>query len=247
MLCSSRCVAKLCLSVCGGNPLGQPSQLGSHVADAIELACGHRVDAVAAGEHPHRGTCDAPPVAQQLQQLWRQHCKAILAAFALLHPDHHALGINIADLQRDDLHGSQTSAVGNAERRLVLGPGCRLQEPQHLIRGEHARQLARLVDKHEMARRLRPVERHFEEEPERGHGRVDGRWPHTSPGEMQLERAQLFRARAVGGPAEEGREPLDGADVLALRIGRESADAHVLEHPLAQRADGLLAHSGLLS
>lgn len=47
-----------------------------------------------------------------------------------------------------------------------------------------------------------------------------------------------------GGPAEEGCEPPGGTDVLALRIGRESADAHVLEHPLAQRADGLLAHRG---
>jgi hypothetical protein len=97
-----------------GNPIGQPSQLGGHVADAIELARRHRVDAVAAGEHPHLGMCDAPPVAQQLQQLWRQHGMAILAAFALLHPDHHALGINVADLQRDQLHGAQTRAVGNA-------------------------------------------------------------------------------------------------------------------------------------
>ena len=58
---------------------------------------------------------------------------AILAAFALVHAEHHALGINVADLQRDHLHGSQTSAVGDAERRLVLGPGRGLQEAQHLF------------------------------------------------------------------------------------------------------------------
>jgi hypothetical protein len=217
------------------------------VADAIELARGHRVDAVAAGKHPHLGTCDAPPVAQELQQLRRQHRKAVLAAFALLHPEHHAPGINVADLERDNLHGAQTSAIGNAERRLVLGPGCRLQQAQHLLGREHARQLARLVDENEMPRRLRPVERHLEEEPERGHRRIDGRWPHTGLGQMQLQRAQVFRGCGVGGPAEERREPLDGTDVLALRLGREPAHAHVLEHALAQRADGLLAHWGLLS
>jgi len=43
---------------------------------------------------------------------------------------------------------------------------------------------------------------------------------------------------AVWATAEESREPLDGSDVLALRIGRELADAHVIEHPLAQRTDG---------
>src|ERR1700704_5349562 len=104
---------------------------------------------------------------------------AILAAFALVHPEHHALGVNVADLQHDDLHGSQTSAVGDAERRLVLGSGCGLQEPQHLFGREYAWQLARLVDEHDMSRRLRPVERHFEEEPERSHGRVDGWWLHA--------------------------------------------------------------------
>ena len=36
---------------------------------------------------------------------------------------------------------------------------------------------------------------------------------------MQLERAQLIRRRGVGGTAEEDREPLDGTDILALRIG----------------------------
>src|SRR6266851_2760861 len=75
----------------------------------------------------------------------------------------------------------------------------------------------------------------------------DAIWMHTGLGQMQLERTQLFRSRAVWGTAEESREPLDGADVLALRIGHEPAHAHVFEHALAQRADGLLAHWGLLS
>src|SRR5258708_34668884 len=93
----------------------------------------------------------------------------------------------------------------------------------------------------------RPGPRHFEEEPQRGHGRVDGRRLHTGLGQMQLERAQLLRSRGVGGTAEESREPLDGTEVLALRIGHEPGHAHGFEHALAQRADGLLAHWGLLS
>jgi hypothetical protein len=45
------------------HPSGQRSQFGSHMADAIELARGHWVDAVAAREHPYRRARDAPPVA----------------------------------------------------------------------------------------------------------------------------------------------------------------------------------------
>src|SRR5712691_12471983 len=92
-----------------------------------------------------------------------------------------------------------------------------------------------------------PVERHLEEEPERRHGRVNALWLQTGLGQMQLERAQLFRRRGVGGTAEEARELLDSTDILALRIGHEPAHVHVFEHALAQRADGLLAHWGLLS
>ena len=58
----------------------------------------------------------------------RQHGKAILTAFALLDPQHHALGVDVADLQRDNLHGPQTGPVGNTERRLVLGTGLRAME-----------------------------------------------------------------------------------------------------------------------
>jgi hypothetical protein len=58
-------------------PFGQRRQFGSHVADAIELARRHWADAVAPGEQPYRRAGDAPPVAQQLQQLRRQQGKAI--------------------------------------------------------------------------------------------------------------------------------------------------------------------------
>lgn len=75
---------------------------------------------------------------------------------------------------------------------------------------------------------------------------LDARWFCTCLSQMQLERAQLFRRRGVGGTAEEDREPLDGTDILALLIGYEPAHVHVFEHALAQRADGL-SLMGLLS
>ena len=71
------------------------------------------------------------------------------------------------------------------------------------------------------SRCLRPVERRLEEELQRRHSRVDALWLQTGLGQMQLERAQLFRRRGVGGTAEESRELLDSTDILALRIGRE--------------------------
>src|SRR5215475_5062736 len=59
---------------------------------------------------------------------------------------------------------------------------------------------------------------------------------------MQLIASQVLRARLVRRAAEEDAEVPDGADVGCLRLLRELADRHVLDHAPAQRADGLLGH-----
>ena len=61
-----------------------------------------------------------PPGAQQLEQLWREHRVTILAPLATLDAQPHALGINIADFERDHFRDAQPSAVGGGKRGLVL-------------------------------------------------------------------------------------------------------------------------------
>ena len=75
---------------------------------AVQLAGRQRLDRIAAGNSQPRGgdtpsRRPGPPVAQQLEQLRRQHGVAILATLALLDPQQHALGVDIAGLERDDL------------------------------------------------------------------------------------------------------------------------------------------------
>ena len=53
----------------------------------------------------------------------REHGLTIFAALAHLLPDQHALGVDVADPQHDDLAATQAGAIGNAQRRLVLSPG----------------------------------------------------------------------------------------------------------------------------
>jgi hypothetical protein len=49
--------------------------------------------------------------------------------------DQHALGIDVADPQHDDLATAQAGAVGNAERGLVLQTGARrgFDQPGDLV------------------------------------------------------------------------------------------------------------------
>jgi hypothetical protein len=54
------------------------------------------------------------------KQMRRQHHIAIFAAFALLDADHHALAVDVTDLQRHHLGDAQSGPVSHAQRRLVF-------------------------------------------------------------------------------------------------------------------------------
>ena len=95
---------------------------------AVELAGRERFNRIAARKQPAprqqhaQASALPPPGAQQLKQLRRQHGIAVLAALALLDPQQHALGVDVADPERDHLGDAQPGAVGGSECRLVLGP-----------------------------------------------------------------------------------------------------------------------------
>src|SRR5271168_4430560 len=101
---------------------------------STELPGRHRVDRIEAGKQPAPRLRDLPPVAQQLQQLRREHHEAILLPLALLDAQQHALAVDIGDLQRDDLGYAQARAIGDAERRLVFDAGGGGEKSSHLLR-----------------------------------------------------------------------------------------------------------------
>src|ERR1051326_3406545 len=70
---------------------------------------------------------------------------AILVALALLDPDDHPLAVDVGDLERDHLAGAQARPIAHAQSRLVLEPGCGIEEARNLFRAEHHWQLARLA------------------------------------------------------------------------------------------------------
>ena len=97
---SSRWVAKLWRRVCTrhaalpGRPLRAPT--GRRPA-AWSTLTGR--SPVAAGKEPVRRPGQPPVGPQDRQQLRRQHDVAVLAALALLDPDHHPAAVDVADLE----------------------------------------------------------------------------------------------------------------------------------------------------
>src|SRR5215472_18723123 len=81
------------------HPLADLGALGRGFTAATYLARRHRADRVATRKQPPLWTRNAIPIAQQLQQLRREHRIAILAPLALLDAKHHALGVDVGYLQ----------------------------------------------------------------------------------------------------------------------------------------------------
>jgi len=130
--------------------------------------------------------------------LRRQHDVTVLAALALLNANDHARAVDVGDLKRDDLGGAQAGAIGHAQRRLVLQPGCSIEQPRHFLRAENHRQLARLVNEMCVLDDIVSPERDPEKEPQRRDGLVETRHADTARRQMQLVAAHILERRHIG-------------------------------------------------
>ena len=231
-------------------PFLDPGSLGGGVDGAVELAGRERLDRIATREQPaarqQRAEPPAlsPPGAQQFEQLRRQHGVPIFAALAAFDPQQHPLGIDIADLERDDFGDAQPGAVCGGERRLVLRTRRRLQQKRHLLDAQHGRQPARLAHDCQPTRQVRPVERHGEKEAQGRNRAVDARRLHAALRLVELEAAQILCRRGIGRVADEGRKCPDIPNVVVARLLAEAAHAHILDHARTQRAGGPGGRSG---
>ena len=90
----------------------------------------------------------------------------ILPPFALLDAQHHAFGIDIGYLQRDDLGDARPCTVSDAQRRLVLDAPSRLQQTRKFLQARHDGPL-RSSCRTSLLGKVSSIERHVEEEPQR--------------------------------------------------------------------------------
>src|SRR5271167_1830562 len=120
------------------DPLGDLRGLCRLDDDAMELPGADRLHGVLSWEEPtvamHNALLvpDLPPLAQQGEQVCRQHGIAIPATLATLDADQHALAVDIGDLERRDLGHAQAGAIGDREGRLMLEAGGRVEQSRNL-------------------------------------------------------------------------------------------------------------------
>ena len=176
------------------------------MAGAGKLTRGDRLQRIAAREQPAPRAANQPPIAQQLEQQRRQHRVAILAALALLDPDHHPRAVDIAHLQRNDFGHPQTRPIGDAQRRLVLDARRRLQHAGDFLRAQDDRRFARLARNRQMSNDIGAIERYVEEKPQRRASAVDGCRAHSARCQMQQEAPDILPGRGDRASAQEKRQ-----------------------------------------
>src|SRR5438309_1639191 len=138
--------------------------------DPMQLARTRMLSAVAgkqpglSGRHPSLLARNAPPFAQYLEQDGRENDVAILLALALLDPDEHPVTINIGELERYDLRGSQAGGISQAQDCPVLDVRRRGEQPTDLLRAQNNGQAARLAGRDELLGKTEAFQCNFEEE-----------------------------------------------------------------------------------
>src|SRR6202167_2447072 len=121
------------------DPLGDLRDLRRLDDDAMELPGADWLHGVLSRKQPtvamHHALLvpDLPPLAQQGEQICREHGIAIPATLATLDPEQSALAVNVGDLERRDLSHPQAGAIGDREGRLVLEAGGRVEQSCDLV------------------------------------------------------------------------------------------------------------------
>jgi hypothetical protein len=82
-------------------------------------------------------------------------CKTF-ASFTLLDSDHHALAIDVRDLEHSDLGRAQARAIRDAQCSLVFGASGGREQPRHLIRAQDHWQFLGLRDEWDMVSNVVP-------------------------------------------------------------------------------------------
>src|SRR2546430_9059301 len=121
---------------------------------------------------------------QYLKQDGRENDVSILLALALLDADDHPVTIDIGELERYDLRGSQAGGISQAQDRPVLDVRRRGEQPTDLLRAQNNGQAARLAGRDDLLGKIVAFQRDLQEEPQ-GSGsdvggpyrRPDGRQP----------------------------------------------------------------------
>jgi len=213
---------------------------GAELRHRVELLGDGDVDrtrALAIGEEPDVRGPNAPVRAPVLEQALGERHVTVLAALALADVDGHAVGVEVGDLEGDDLADAEAAGVGGRQQEPMPGVGAGAQQAPDFLPAQDVGQLLGLLGRRDVERGLLAPERHVVEKPERVRG-LGARAPRPLP---RLEEVRQVGLHLVGGELI-GRPPVVAGqahhllDVRLVGAWREPSHGHVADHAGTQLA-----------
>jgi hypothetical protein len=132
----------------------------------------------------------------------RNSSRRILLALALIDPDDPPVAVDVGELERYDLRGSQAGGISQAQERLVLDVCRRGEQPIDLFRAQNDGQVAGLAGRDDLLGKIVALQCDLEEEPQ-GSGRdVGGRYRRPDRRQPQLIAMDILWGGPVGRPAQ---------------------------------------------
>jgi hypothetical protein len=111
----------------------QAGRRAGRTASGVQYGGSERPVVVTAGKQPTLRPGEPPVAAQNPQQLRREHDVTVLAALALLDPDHHPLAVDVRDLQQNYLRHAQSGGIDRRQRGAAFEAWNCLQEAHDLV------------------------------------------------------------------------------------------------------------------
>ena len=162
-------------------------------------------------------------------------------ALALLDPDDHPVAIDIGELERYDLRGSQAGGVSQAQQRLVLDVCRRGEQPTDLFRAQNNGQAARLAGRDDLLGKIAALQRDLEEESQGSGTDIDGRYRRPDRRQPQLIAMDILRGGLVGRSVQKIGKAFDVADIVVPKSLGPSR--RIAMSSISRRRNGLMALS----
>lgn len=181
------------------DPLAETRRGRRRAASGVQNGRLDRIIRNATRKQIRRRTRQPPIAAQNAQERRRQHRIALLAAFAMLDPHHHAVAVDIADLQHNDLGDPEPRRVSRRQRDARLQAGNGFQKSHDLVAAQDRRQLARRSGVNDPLGDRLLAKRHAVKEPKRANDLVERSPRHALGRKMHLVGSDVFQSEPVGG------------------------------------------------
>ena len=222
-----------------GHGFGEAGGIAGEMAGELHAADAEVLIGFAAGEKPGSpGPFGFPRGAQERQKPGREHHQTFLAPLALGDAQRHALGIDIVRAQSHDLKDAQTGGIGRTQDGTRLEVRCRLEKPADFLDTENNRQFLWPLLEGQPGQDPIAFQRHRVQKAQGGNNDVEVGTGDLLRDERPEVLADLLRPEIGRRAVEMPRKPGDGIERVPLRIGRQVADLHVLDHAMAKRAHG---------